>query len=248
MFLRRSGGQSQFSSLLSVQSSARQPIEDLTAWMLDHLAGDLDVESLAARCGMSPRHFARVFAKEKGSTPACFVERLRVSTARALLQDSGMSVKEAAVQTGFGSSDSMRRAFSARAIGKPHAILASFLANPKPRKRHFNRGILRAQNVIFDFHQWLPRTPHMRLPSRWIQQPDIRHTHVEEVANAGFDARHPIFRRQNLDAQQRRTCQNFFPRIAQRHADIGNPKSRSADANADLGEHFDPLFGVFRQQ
>lgn len=111
MFLRRSGGQSQFSALLSAQACAHKPIEDLTAWMVDHLDQDLGVESLAERCSMSPRHFARVFAQEKGTTPARYVERLRVSTARALIQDSGIALKDAATRTGFGSTDSMRRAF-----------------------------------------------------------------------------------------------------------------------------------------
>jgi transcriptional regulator GlxA family with amidase domain len=111
MFLRRSGGQSQFSTLLSAQACAHKPIEDVAAWMIDHLDGDLSIERLADRCGMSPRHFARVFVQEKGTTPARYVEKLRVSAARALLQDSKIAVKVAAVRTGFNSADSMRRAF-----------------------------------------------------------------------------------------------------------------------------------------
>jgi len=111
MFLRRSCSQSQFSSLLSVQASAHRPIEELSGWMIDHLTEDLSVEALAARCHMSPRHFARMFAKEKGMTPARFVEVLRVSAARAFLEKRGMSAKEVASRTGFGGSDSMRRSF-----------------------------------------------------------------------------------------------------------------------------------------
>ena len=111
LFLRRAGGQSQFSGLLSAQASSRQPIEDLQSWALDHLREELSVETLAARCGMSPRHFARVFSKEKRVTPARFIEQLRVSAARVLLEDSAWSMKEVAMKTGFGSADSMRRSF-----------------------------------------------------------------------------------------------------------------------------------------
>ena len=75
MFLRRPGGQSQFSSLLEVQTSSRRPIEDLQAWILEHLGDNLNVETLAVRCGMSPRHFARVFTSEKEITPARFLEQ-----------------------------------------------------------------------------------------------------------------------------------------------------------------------------
>jgi transcriptional regulator GlxA family with amidase domain len=111
IFLRRTGGQSQFSSLLSAQSSARRPIEDLAPWIFENLTADLSVASLAARCGMSPRQFARVFAAEKKTTPARFVERIRVDAARALLQTADGNMKEVATRCGFGSADSMRRSF-----------------------------------------------------------------------------------------------------------------------------------------
>ncbi len=111
MFLRRPGGQSQFSGLLQAQTSSRRPIEDLHAWILGHLRDRLDVEHLAARCGMSPRHFARVFSNEKQITPARFVEQARVEAARALLSDSGHGLKEVASHCGFGSAAVMRRAF-----------------------------------------------------------------------------------------------------------------------------------------
>jgi transcriptional regulator GlxA family with amidase domain len=111
LFLRRGGGQSQFSSLLPAQVSARAPVEELQGWMVDHLDERLDVETLAARCRMSPRHFARVFAEEKGVTPARFVEQIRVSAARALLENKQKGLKEVAAKTGFGSLNSMRRSF-----------------------------------------------------------------------------------------------------------------------------------------
>jgi len=111
MFLRRQGGQSQFSAALSAQASESRPIEDLVIWILEHLDADLSVEALAERCGMSPRTFARVFAREKGVTPARFVARARVEAARSLIEESARGVKETAAQCGFGSADSMRRLF-----------------------------------------------------------------------------------------------------------------------------------------
>lgn len=112
MFLRRGASHSQFSSFLATQASPNRPIEDLCAWITDHLDGDLSVPVLASRCRMSPRHFARVFTKEKGITPARFVEQLRISVARALLASSGATAKQVAAITGFGSADSMRRSLA----------------------------------------------------------------------------------------------------------------------------------------
>ncbi len=111
VFMRRPGGQSQFSSLLAAQASSRRPIEDLQAWIVEHLRSDLGVETLAQRCGMSARHFARVFTTEKGITPARWVEQIRVDAARALLEGTRYGPKEVAARTGFGSADSMRRSF-----------------------------------------------------------------------------------------------------------------------------------------
>ena len=111
MFLRRTGGQGQFSSLLAAQSSDHRPIQELQAWMMEHLAEDLSVPVLAARCRMSPRHFARVFVTERGMTPARFVQQARVEAARVLLQSTDYSLKEAALRAGFQSADSMRRSF-----------------------------------------------------------------------------------------------------------------------------------------
>jgi transcriptional regulator GlxA family with amidase domain len=111
MFFRRSGGQNQFSSLLSAQTGASRPIEDLEAWVVEHLNGDLNVAALARRCRMSPRHFARVFVAERGLTPARFVDRMRVEAARALLQTTNYSLKETASRCGFSSTDTMRRSF-----------------------------------------------------------------------------------------------------------------------------------------
>jgi transcriptional regulator GlxA family with amidase domain len=111
LYLRRSGGQSQFSAALSLQASDRKQIEETRSWILDHLEQDLPVEKLAAKAGMSPRHFARIFQKDTGTTPAHFVERLRVETARRRLEESRDKLEKVANDCGFGSSQTLRRSF-----------------------------------------------------------------------------------------------------------------------------------------
>ena len=111
LYLRRSGGQSQFSSALSLQASDRKQIEQMRSWVLDNLDRDLPVEKLAAIAGMSPRNFARVFLKDTGATPARFVERLRVEAARRRLEESQDKVEKVANDCGFGSVQGLRRSF-----------------------------------------------------------------------------------------------------------------------------------------
>lgn len=78
VFMRRPGGQSQFSTTLKSQQADRDVINDLVAWAADHLCDDLSVKSLAERTNMSERNFSRVFGQEVGQTPAAFIEKLRV--------------------------------------------------------------------------------------------------------------------------------------------------------------------------
>ena len=118
LFLRRPGGQSQFSTHLAVQMCDRDPLRELQQWMGDHLDSDLAVEALADRVAMSPRHFARVFATQAGMTPARFVARLRVEAARRRLEESADSTDVIARTCGFGTREAMRRAFI-RAVGVP---------------------------------------------------------------------------------------------------------------------------------
>jgi transcriptional regulator GlxA family with amidase domain len=87
-----------------------------------HLAERLGVDELAARACMSPRHFARAFAAETGSTPARAVERLRVEAARAALDSGAASVQQVAHECGFGQTERMRRAF-VRLLGHPPATV-----------------------------------------------------------------------------------------------------------------------------
>ncbi|VTR94547.1 family transcriptional regulator : Transcriptional regulator containing an amidase domain and an AraC-type DNA-binding HTH domain OS=Singulisphaera acidiphila (strain ATCC BAA-1392 / DSM 18658 / VKM B-2454 / MOB10) GN=Sinac_4113 PE=4 SV=1: DUF4066: HTH_18 [Gemmata massiliana] len=111
LFVRRQGGQSQFSTSLELQAADREPLRDLQAWAVEHLADDLSVEALAERAHMSTRNFSRVFRRETGYTPARFVERLRVEGARRRLEESTAGLEQIARECGFGCADSMRRSF-----------------------------------------------------------------------------------------------------------------------------------------
>jgi transcriptional regulator GlxA family with amidase domain len=94
MFLVRPGGQAQFSHMLSHQAATSKPLRELQVWMVDDLREDLTVESLAARLGMSPRHFTRVWLRETSMNPGQFVDRLRVEAAQQLIDSSNMGLKE----------------------------------------------------------------------------------------------------------------------------------------------------------
>src|SRR5207248_1835250 len=116
MFLRRPGGQAQFSAQLAVQLAEREPLRELQAFILEHPAADLSVVKLARRVAMSPRNFARVFTRELGTTPARFITAVRVETARRLLEETSEDLETICAQSGLGSTESMRRAFL-RSVG-----------------------------------------------------------------------------------------------------------------------------------
>jgi transcriptional regulator GlxA family with amidase domain len=120
VFLKRPGGQSQFSTHLAAQTAPSGRLQDLPEWILDHLDADLSVERLAARLAVSPRTFARVFRRETGGTPAKFVERARIDAARRYLEDSSMSLDEVAERCGFGSAEHLRRTFVRHVRVMPH--------------------------------------------------------------------------------------------------------------------------------
>jgi transcriptional regulator GlxA family with amidase domain len=110
VFLRRPGGQSQFSAYLT--SEAHRPeVKELQTWIMLHLGEDLRVETLAERMCMSPRNFARFFVAETGMTPAKFVEIARIDAARHYLGGSKLSIEAVANKAGFGDAERMRRAF-----------------------------------------------------------------------------------------------------------------------------------------
>ena len=114
VFLKRPGGQAQFSVQLSAQMADQEPIRELQAWVLDHPGADLSVEALARRVHMSPRNFFRVFVREVGMTPGRFVERVRVEAARRLLEETSRGVPDVATASGFGSQEGCAWRFGAR--------------------------------------------------------------------------------------------------------------------------------------
>jgi transcriptional regulator GlxA family with amidase domain len=126
MFLRRPGGQSQFSVQLAAQSADREPIRELQGWIADHLSEDLSVGRLARRSAMSARNFARVFLRETGLTPASFVARTRVEAARRRLEESVDGIDRIAEHCGFGTRESMRRAFIRSLHVPPSAYRSRF--------------------------------------------------------------------------------------------------------------------------
>jgi transcriptional regulator GlxA family with amidase domain len=114
VFLKRPGGQSQFSAHLAAQLATEGRIQAVQHWILDHLPLDLSVKSLASRAAMSVRNLTRVFQQEAGMTPADFVEMARVDSARRLLEDTDKPLQRVASSCGFANPDTMRRAFLRR--------------------------------------------------------------------------------------------------------------------------------------
>ncbi|EMC3650355.1 MULTISPECIES: GlxA family transcriptional regulator [Citrobacter] len=111
MYLRRPGGQLQFSRYNLQQTSTLGPINDLLAWLLENLTADLSVDKLAEKVAMSPRNFTRVFTRETGASPARYVAEARLAAARQRLEQTNETLERIAEQTGFGSSINLRRLF-----------------------------------------------------------------------------------------------------------------------------------------
>ncbi|WP_336596768.1 GlxA family transcriptional regulator [Paraburkholderia bengalensis] len=127
VFLKRPGGQSQFSSVLSSQiADAGGPLESLFAWVADNLGGDLRAEILAEKAHMSPRTFARACIARIGTTPAKAVEMMRVHAARESIEQTDTPLSTIASRYGFGDEQRMRRAFQRLAHITPSQIRARF--------------------------------------------------------------------------------------------------------------------------
>lgn len=125
VFLKRPGGQSQFSAALSLQS-ADDRFGALHEWINRHLAEDISLAAMAGRAGMSERSFSRHYAQATGMTPARAVERLRVEAARRFLSDSRLPVKRISQRCGFGSEETMRRSFVRLLVATPQDYRARF--------------------------------------------------------------------------------------------------------------------------
>ena len=131
MYVQRPGGQAQFSAPLRAQSATgREPLRDVQRWVIAHPGADCSVDALATRAAMSPRHFARTFTREVGSTPARWVEEVRVEAARLLLETTDRTVDAVAAATGFGTAETLRRAFLRRLHVAPTDYRKRFRKEP----------------------------------------------------------------------------------------------------------------------
>ncbi|GAA1499378.1 GlxA family transcriptional regulator [Dactylosporangium maewongense] len=110
MFVRRPGGQRQFSAQLEAQVADRDPLREVQRHIAEHPGGDLTVEALARRANLSPRQFSRAFTAEVGTPPGRYVDRVRLETARRHLEE-GAFVEDTARACGYGTGEAMRRAF-----------------------------------------------------------------------------------------------------------------------------------------
>ena len=126
VYLKRPGGQTQFSEPLEFQINATDRFADLASWMVGHLRDDLSLNALAKRTCLSSRHLARKFKQTFGGTPAKLVENLRLDEARRRLTERTQTVDSVAASVGFNSDDAFRRAFQRRFGVKPTSYRAVF--------------------------------------------------------------------------------------------------------------------------
>jgi transcriptional regulator GlxA family with amidase domain len=138
VFLRRPGGQAQFSAQLRAQLARRQPLREVQQWITERPGADLSVGRLAARAGLSPRQFARSFTAETGVTPGRYVGQVRLEAARRELEDTGEGIEQVARACGFGTPEAMRRAFVLTLGVSPAGYRQRFQAamTPGPESGH----------------------------------------------------------------------------------------------------------------
>lgn len=131
VYLRRAGGQQQYSTHLAAQASQHPGLADLLAFISDHLDADLTVRALAARSLMSERGFQRLFTTEIGTSPARYVERVRLDAARRLLEATDAGIDAIAHSTGFRNGETLHRAFK-RVLGITPTDYRARFARPAP--------------------------------------------------------------------------------------------------------------------
>jgi transcriptional regulator GlxA family with amidase domain len=141
VFLKRPGGQAQFSAVLGFQERDRE-FDRLHGWMAGHLAEDLSVPALARRMGMSERSLLRHYRARIGVTPARAVEKMRVEAACQLLATTRDPVKRIARRCGFGSEETLRRSFFRQMAVAPHDYRMRFssAANAQKAKPSISEG------------------------------------------------------------------------------------------------------------
>ncbi|XUW87626.1 helix-turn-helix domain-containing protein [Burkholderia sp. M6-3] len=148
VFMKRPGGQSQFSAALAAQASAGGPFEALHSWMVDHLREDLTVERLAEHARMTPRTFARRYVDEVGRTPAKTVSALRLEAASQALAESRRPLKRIALDCGFGSEQHLRRAFVRRFGVLPLEYRERFMSATAPASANHREAPARAGDDV----------------------------------------------------------------------------------------------------
>ena len=131
VYLKRAGGQEQYSEPLQFQTESVSRLSELTTWILSHLNENLSVEALAAKACLCPRHFSRRFKVEFGVTPADFVEKVRLDDARRRLSSGDNSVENVGTSVGFTSADAFRRAFERRLGINPSDYRRRFTSDAK---------------------------------------------------------------------------------------------------------------------
>lgn len=130
VFLKRTGGQRQFSVALTAEAPVSRTFVALRAWIAENLGNPLTVEQLASQMAMSPRNFSRVFRTETGTTPARYIRQARVEAARTLLEQTRRTVEDIAAYCGFGSAEVMRRSFLDELGVPPASYRSGFETGP----------------------------------------------------------------------------------------------------------------------
>jgi transcriptional regulator GlxA family with amidase domain len=126
LFLRRPGGQTQFSASLAAQARTGGRLDELLVWMADNPDADLSLPALADRAAMSERNFGRVFVRQAGMTPACYVECIRLDRAKLYLETTDWPLARVAERSGLGSVATLIRAFAKRLGITPDAYRKRF--------------------------------------------------------------------------------------------------------------------------
>ncbi|MGK9067174.1 GlxA family transcriptional regulator [Stutzerimonas chloritidismutans] len=126
MFLRRPGGQTQFSPMLAAPTGTVARLAALLEWIPGHLGDDLSIEALAAQAHMTPRTLCRLFSQETGMAPGQYIERVRLEAARSLLLDAQASIATVARLTGFGHPENLRRSFQKHLSVSPRDFYQRF--------------------------------------------------------------------------------------------------------------------------
>jgi transcriptional regulator GlxA family with amidase domain len=129
VYVRRAGGQSQFSPLLETQAAADSQVQTIQQYLLDNLSATHTLASIAAWANMSARNLSRVFARECGISLMSFLNDARIDSARRYLENSELTMSEIARRCGFDSVDSLRRSFYRRLAINPIDYRGRFRSN-----------------------------------------------------------------------------------------------------------------------